>query len=91
MTLKLYEIEYVERLEVENKRLTARADANADHAKLANENRAFAAAALKASQARVAKLEGALRYVSGRMEHPRCPRCADNQEIAKQALGGIDE
>ena len=40
--------------------LTARADANADHAKLANENRAFAAAALKASQARVAELEGAL-------------------------------
>ena len=44
----------------EIERLTARADANADHAKLANENRAFAAAALKASQARVAELEGAL-------------------------------
>ena len=44
-----------------------------------------------AKDKRIAELEGALHLVSGRMKHPRCPRCADNQEVAKQALGGDDE
>ena len=37
------------------------------------------------------KLREALRYCAGRMEHPRCPRCADRQEVAKQALAAALE
>ena len=35
---------------------------------------------------RIAKLEAALQYVKGRMVHSRCPRCADNHEVAIAAL-----
>ena len=41
--------------------LQARSDANADHARLANENQASARKALKNANARIEQLEGALR------------------------------
>lgn len=35
---------------------------------------------------RIEQLESALRYCAGRLEHPRCPRCADRQEVARKVL-----
>ena len=40
---------------------------------------------------RIAELRDALRYCSGRMDNPRCPRCADVQQVAHEALDKDDE
>ena len=42
--------------------------------------------ALEAADKRIDELRDALRYCSGRMEVPRCPRCADVQQVAREAL-----
>ena len=46
---------------------------------------------LKAADKRIAELRDALRYCSGRMDNPRCPRCADVQQVAHEALDKDDE
>ena len=40
---------------------------------------------------RIAKLEAALRYCGGRLDHPRCPRCGDRQQVARAALKEADD
>ena len=39
----------------------------------------------------IAKLQAALRYCGGRLDRPRCPRCADRQKVARAALENNDE
>ncbi len=49
-----------------------------------------AAGALERKDTEIARLREALMYCGRRMEHPRCPRCADRQQVAREALAGTE-
>ena len=50
----------------------------------------WAADEIEGLQAEIARLRKALMYCGGRMEHPRCPRCADTQQVAREALADME-
>jgi len=77
----------------EIKRLEARADANADHAKLANKNQASIATSLKQATAKIGRLEGENRALKSAIKSMRfeAARFTGFVELCDDALNKGDD